>query len=98
MKTHNVQSLQYWNENPTSGEAIFKDLPGSFDYALPQPWLDAFAKSVGPDTPLGDEPYYAIMTTTVWSYDGGSHSGQPVTCCEEVAAAFAAYTGEEIAV
>ena len=58
----------------------FKKYDESFDSALPQQWLDAFADH------SNDITYHQIVSTTVWAYES-DYTG-PVTCCTEVLEAF----------
>lgn len=66
--------------NVSKGEC-FGLLEGSFDYALPQGWLNEFADrcAANPSKARGVD-YQVILSTTVWHMDHG-----PVTCCREVA-------------
>jgi hypothetical protein len=44
---------------------------GVFDCALPQPWLDAVARTIGgADPEARGRTYEAVRSGTVWSYDG----------------------------
>ena len=56
-------------------EEAFKELT-TFDYALPQDWLDNFVEKSGLN-------YDLVLSTTVWCYDN-SLFGQPATCSIEV--------------
>ncbi len=64
---------------------IFEGLEVTFDYALPQGWLDSLA-----DRPYSPS-YNVILSTTVWAYPPGFFSGIPVTCCIEVQQAIDKY-------
>lgn len=67
---------------------LFDDIQGTVDYALPQGWLNDFAdwcKSKRPDV-----TYEMIRSTTCWWYCGQFRG--PVTCCDEVAEAYAIMT------
>jgi len=55
---------------------LFKDL-GTWDYALPQNWLDKFCERTGLN-------YHLVLSTTVWEYPEGSIFGRPNSCCQEV--------------
>lgn len=64
------------------------DKEGSFDYALPQGWLDDFANWCGVNAP--HVTYHLIMSTTVWLYPkNGTHG--PMTACREVGNAYVTY-------
>lgn len=77
------QELMRWSadhfENfPTTKEQAFNPLKRqsiTFDYALPQDWLNWFVKESGLD-------YHLVLGTTVWSYRERMQG--PVSCCEEV--------------
>jgi hypothetical protein len=64
-----------------SKDDIFKELSITFDYALPQDWLDMLANLPGAPS------YDAILSTTVWGYPPGNIMGIPITACIEVQAA-----------
>lgn len=77
--------LHRWDEKNLPGKSkgdMFEHLsdkqnfPGlSFDYALPQNWLDQFCKKFNLE-------YYLVLGTTVWVYYKGQEG--PVSCCREV--------------
>ena len=69
----------------TKGEA-FANYDGTFDFALPQDWLNDFASHCGNIT------YDNIISTTVWAYPDGMPCGQPMTCCKEVYLAYKRWT------
>ena len=80
------------------GDAFCNLIDGSFDYALPQPWLDTFAAWCRGNTWHINVTYDLILSTTVWHYPaypntGGCYSKAvgPVTCCEEVYMAYKEY-------
>ena len=60
-----------------SKDDIFKELSITFDYALPQDWVDRLAM-------LSPVTYRMILSTTVWGYPPGNIMGIPITCCIEV--------------
>ncbi len=65
-------------ENPmTRDEAAQRLGLKVFDYALPQPWVNAFVQETGLD-------YWLVLSTTFWSYDRTKYFGEPVSICEEV--------------
>lgn len=66
--------------NPTKQE-LFQELEESFDFALPQQWLNEFAKWC--EVNFVDVSYKLIRMTTVMGY-GESSFGQLVTRCTEV--------------
>lgn len=76
----------------------FANLDETFDYALPQNWLDEFSswcskqpKGAVDFTHVGlGVDYDMIASTTVWSYPANASSG-PVTCCAEVLYAYNKY-------
>ena len=59
-------------------ERIFKGVDFTFDYALPQTWLDSLADKIYSPS------YNVILSTTVWAYPPGNFFGIPVTACVEV--------------
>ena len=62
----------------------FDQCPFTFDYALPQQWLDEFADWCS-DNGLENITYHLILGTTVWGYPETHRTfGCPVTCCCEV--------------
>jgi hypothetical protein len=71
------------NELPnTSKSRIFEKIGCTFDYALPEGWLEEFVKrhSLVLNSDL-------VLRTTVWAYpqEGPFHIfGVPVSCCLEV--------------
>jgi len=81
-----------WDLEDLSGtkESCFNGYDESFDYSLPQDWLNQFSdwcKKYRPKV-----TYQIILSTVVWAYPEGSCMGQPVTCCHQVAEAFKAMT------
>lgn len=61
----------------------------SFDYALPQPWLDAFAKWC--ETHYPDISYHLILSTTVATYHKSQLGEVFCTRCSEVYGAYYAF-------
>lgn len=61
----------------------------TFDYALPQQWLDNFVD--GPFMKIQfprmsrEEIYSLVLSTTVWIYPKGSSFGGPISGCSEIA-------------
>lgn len=81
----------------TKGD-VFKDLGMTYDYAVPQPWLDAFADwcKYCPMTNITRVTYSLILSTTVWVYPPiGKGQCGPMTCCSEVLWAWNAYMRDE---
>ena len=72
------ETLETLQSMKVSKESIFKDMSITFDFALPQTWLDSLA-----DTPRAPN-YQTILSTTVWAYPPGSVMGMPITACIEV--------------
>ena len=82
LKTANELTSELMNEYPTTKIYRFANVVGSFDYSLPQYWLDGITKfAIG--TGRLDVNYDLILSTTVWHYENGH--GRPLTCCKEVA-------------
>jgi len=72
------------NENPRSKGELFQSLRDAkleFDYALPQYWLDCFAKYCEKLNPI--ITYHLILSTMVWYY-GDCKIGRPMTMCTDV--------------
>ena len=63
---------------------------GSFDWALPQDWLNDFANWCKTSRLCKDVTYDMIRSTTVWHYPASGNS-EPVTCCREVYLAYTQY-------
>lgn len=49
----------------------------SFDYALPQQWLDKFVER-------SKLPYDLVLSTTFWIYQPKARWGVPISACQEV--------------
>ena len=49
----------------------------TFDYALPQNWLNAFVEKYNLD-------YSIVQSTTFYAYDNENRFGYPVSGCKEV--------------
>lgn len=106
MKTHKViEAIDVLTLNQlqalsiSKGEA-FANYPHTFDYAVPQPWLNDFAEWCKLNTlnlvgGLGLNWYNLILSTTVWGYEkNDNHCLRwvgPVTCCKEVYQAYRKY-------
>lgn len=81
---------------------LFEELKGTFDYTLPQWWLDKFAKYC---IEQAEENEYDILVTydliassTVWYYPPSGRlqfSGMPVFGCIEVETAYRKYEKSE---
>ena len=72
------ESLETLTNMSISKSEIFKDMNISFDYTLPQGWLNRIAQLPGAPS------YDAILSTTVWAYPPGLFFGIPITACIEV--------------
>lgn len=82
MKQYSISELE--SMNVSKGE-IFKELTNegtTFDYALPQNWLDELANYCKKYIPT--VTYNMILSTVVWGYGEGDYFGHPITCCKEV--------------
>ena len=72
------ESLETLTNMSISKSEIFKDMNISFDYTLPQGWLNRIARLPGAPS------YDVILSTTVWAYPPGQFMGIPITACIEV--------------
>ena len=87
MRTHNLMTLAQLSEKPRSKQEVFEGLEGSFDYAMPQGWLNGFSDWCKTHCP--EVTYDLIRSTTVWHYKPERDSmGRPCTCSLEVARAY----------
>jgi hypothetical protein len=78
MKRYTIEQIE--NIRMTKGD-LFKELENigkTFDYALPQQWLNNFSKFAA----WNDLTYDLIRSTTVWIYP----ENKPVSICSEVQA------------
>lgn len=88
MRTYNARPYEVLARFSCSKRELFQEMSFSHDYALPQGWLDGFAKWCA-DNDHEDVTYDLIRSTTVWGYDPEWGScGRPVTCCTEVERAY----------
>ena len=79
MRQYSYEDL---NQMRISKGELFHDIDITFDYALPQEWLDKFADWCIVNYPI--VTYHLIRSTTVWAYTKGSLFGEPLTVCIEV--------------
>jgi hypothetical protein len=78
--------------NPRTKGELFQDLRDgnvTFDYPLPQYWLDHFAAWCQVHAPA--VTYGWITSTTVWAYGHDDMCGGPVSVCHEVQEALLLY-------
>lgn len=87
MNLHNEMTIRQLVESNVSKDKSFKGLDCTFDWALPQGWLDAFAEWCKANVP--EVTYDIIRGSTVWAYRDGF--GKPTTCCTEVFDAYQKY-------
>lgn len=71
MKTYTINQIESMH---LTKEDLFKDLTCTFDYALPQNWLDHFCAV------NFHLPYPLVLSTTVWVYP----ENKPLSACLEV--------------
>lgn len=89
MKTYLPQSIKQLESLSVNKGTYFKNFTEAFDTALPEDWLDDFAKWC--EQHVSDPvTYHLILSSTVWSYSGNVF-GEPVTCCKEVKWAYDRY-------
>ena len=79
MKQYTHEEL---NQMRISKGELFASVESTFDYALPQTWLDAFAVFCKVNHPL--VTYDLIQSTTVWLYGNDTFAGRPLTVCSDV--------------
>ncbi len=92
MLTFNEKTLAQLEATPVTKGEVFADFPHTYDTALPQGWLDAFADWCKgyPGIAMSRVTYHLILSTTVWAYPKQGLCG-PVTCCTEVLRAWNRY-------
>lgn len=57
-----------------------------YDFALPQQWLDDFARFYSKSCEIDyDTAYLRTLHSTVWSYDDARAFGRPESICVEIA-------------
>ena len=84
MRIHEAKSADQLKSLRLSKEESFAGLDDTFDYAMPQNWLNGFADfCIDRDSVVS---YDLIRSTTVWAYPATGSGVQvgPVTCCKEV--------------
>jgi len=97
MRTYNLKPLKALEG--LSKEEAFNGYEESFDWALPQPWLDKFAEwcELSDANCIKEVTYRTILSTTVWSYKKERDVfGRPTTCCREVAQAYLDFEVENL--
>ena len=96
MRIHEVKSAAELKSLRLSKDEAFAGLSDTFDYAMPQNWLNEFADfCIDRDSVVS---YDLIRSTTVWAYPAigsGLQSG-PVTCCEEVYSAHKEWLADSV--
>ena len=81
MNTISIQTLESMS---VSKRDLFASVKSTFDYALPQDWLNDFSKHCKDCNP--DITYDLIASTTVWIYD--LCFGRPLFACTDVKKAY----------
>lgn len=85
-----MKRLKELIENPMSKEELFRDSTFSFDYSLPQDWLNEFSlwcKTFN----IPEMSYDVILSTTIWAFTEKNYYGFPVFGCLEVYEAYLSY-------
>lgn len=79
------KSIKEIKSSPTSKEDLFKGMEVTFDYALPQTWLDTFSKWCTDHLPVcyGAINYNLIRSTSVMAYPKDDYA-RVVSACTEV--------------
>lgn len=85
MKTYKAKSIAEIESLRCSKADLFESYDGSFDFALPQQWLNDFAAWC--TTHRRECTYDLIRSTCVWTYP----ENVPMTACEQVYFAYQAY-------
>lgn len=75
----------------TKGD-IFEYCNFSFDYNVPQDWLNEFSDWCKVYQP--EITYDLILSTTVWAFPKGNHFGNPIFGCVEVMWAYISYMSD----
>tara|TARA_Y100000361_G_C11098802_1_gene310694 strand:+ start:124 stop:471 length:348 start_codon:yes stop_codon:yes gene_type:complete len=87
-----TKTIQQLRANPASKEELFKEMSDTFDYALPQEWLNSFADWCEHSLPVvyGKLTYDLIRSTSVMAYPKDDFA-RVVSACEEVHTALQLY-------
>jgi len=75
-----IVELQYGTFNKRD---LFVDIDYTFDWAVPQNWLDSFADWAKVYT-KGFITYHLILSSVVWGYPGNNPFGMPIFGCIEI--------------
>lgn len=86
LKQYSIEEL---NTIKRTKKELFEQFADSFDWSVPQDWLDDFSAWCIVNYP--NVTYDLIRSTTVWSYAQGNHFGYPVTVSKEVDTALQSY-------
>jgi len=85
-----VYTLKELKESGISKRELTKDIKFTFDYAVPQPWLDDFSDWCKLNHPELD--YHTILFSVVWGYPKNKFwGGLPIFFCKEVLNAYREY-------
>lgn len=84
-----MKTLKELYEGKVSKSELFEDSKFTFDYSLPQGWLDEFSDWCKKFVP--DINYTIILSTTIWAYTEKNYFGFPVFGCLEVYETFISY-------
>ena len=87
-----VYTLKELKESGISKRELTKDIKFTFDYAVPQPWLDDFSEWCKLNHP--ELNYHTILFSVVWGYpEKLRFCGLPIFFCKEVLNAHREYQG-----
>lgn len=86
MRMHNMHSSAALTARHLSKQEIFEDCPATYDFALPQNWLNDFSEWC--ECHFRGVTYDLIRSTCVWVYPERYACGEPMTCCLEVLKAY----------
>lgn len=77
LRNFSIAELEQWQVNKQElSKLMGLEENGSFDYSLPQDWLNRQTEKTGLS-------YDLIRSTTFWVYDNNS-IGQPISGCTEI--------------
>jgi len=106
VESKSVLTLKQLQSLEMSKEECFENvIGGSFDYALPQQWLNEFAdwckansqKLHKDKSGCSRVTYDVIASTTVWHYPPYTEGNSgPLTCCAEVYYAYLRYDRQTV--
>jgi len=87
MKTITLETLESMQ---VSKGKLFESVKDTFDYSLPQDWLNDFSQYCNLHQSIKsiENAYHIILSTTVWVYPKNNYFGKPLFACTEVKKAY----------